>query len=142
MSVDVDEEGWSPITLAAEQGQGGILHVLLDAGASVDSKNHVGGWRALHCAAANGHVQIVKTLISAGASLDVEVRCARDIYCTWHLECGHSSFCVRVERVSDNYNPSRLSDRKRCPHLCVMSAVDHRVLLQNKIESQTLFTGL
>ncbi len=69
----MDEEGWSPITLAAEQGQAEILHVLLDAGASVDSKNHVGGWRALHCAAANGHIQIVKSLISAEASLDVEV---------------------------------------------------------------------
>ena len=71
--MDVDEDGWSPITLAAEQGQTEILQIILDAGASVDSKNHVGGWRALHCAAANGHIQIVKTLISAGASLDVEV---------------------------------------------------------------------
>ena len=73
VSVDVDDDGWSPITLAAEQGQTEILQMILDAGASVDSKNHVGGWRALHCAAANGHIQIVKTLITSGASLDVEV---------------------------------------------------------------------
>ena len=73
VSVDVDGDGWSPITLAAEQGQTDILQMILDAGASVDSKNHVGGWRALHCAAANGHIQIIKTLITSGASLDVEV---------------------------------------------------------------------
>ena len=87
MSVDVDEEGWSPITLAAEQGQDEVLHLFLEAGASVDSKNHIGGWRALHCAAANDHIDIVNTLIKAGAALDVEVNLSSSLLDFYGVPC-------------------------------------------------------
>jgi hypothetical protein len=40
----VDERGWTPLMHAAAVGSVGAIGALLDAGARVDARNHVGGW--------------------------------------------------------------------------------------------------
>ena len=69
--ADVDADGWSPFTLAADLGSSAILEIFLKAEVPVDSKNFIGGWRAIHCAACNGHMEIISQLLKAGAEINV-----------------------------------------------------------------------
>jgi hypothetical protein len=59
-------QGRTALHYAAAEGQGAVMHVLLDAGADVHSLDN-GGQTALHIVAAQGHGTCVKMLLDAGA---------------------------------------------------------------------------
>ncbi|RAK86429.1 ankyrin repeat-containing protein [Aspergillus costaricaensis CBS 115574] len=61
--------GQTPLSLAAENGQEGIVHMLLERGASIEtmsSRSHT----PLSLAAANGHGRIVQMLLERGAIIE------------------------------------------------------------------------
>jgi len=68
----VDEDGATPLMIAASSGNAGAVRALLAAGAKVDRRTtritQVGGkWTALHYAAVGGHPDAVRALLEGGA---------------------------------------------------------------------------
>ncbi len=63
-----DEEGWTPLMLAAEEGYVRVVNTLLKYGANVSAKT-VSGHTALHLAISHKHISVTKALIRAGADL-------------------------------------------------------------------------
>jgi ankyrin repeat protein len=63
-----DEEGMTPLTAAAHNGNLDMVQCLLDLGADVDKKDEAGD-TALHNAAANGELAIVQCLVDVGADV-------------------------------------------------------------------------
>ncbi|MEM4367103.1 MAG: ankyrin repeat domain-containing protein [Candidatus Anstonellales archaeon] len=62
-----DNDGWTALMMAADKGHGGVVEVLIKAGADVDFQNKKYELTALIVAAENGHEKIVEMLIKAGA---------------------------------------------------------------------------
>jgi len=62
--------GFSPLILAAIRGDTGIVSLLLQRGAEVDTRSN-DGRTALMAAAWNGHQSIVQSLLAAGSSPDI-----------------------------------------------------------------------
>ncbi|HKK06929.1 MAG TPA: ankyrin repeat domain-containing protein [Gammaproteobacteria bacterium] len=63
-----DENGWSPLHFAAQQGDVGVAEILIEAGADIDSKD-ANGNTPLWFAAMNSHhsAQVVNRLLTHGA---------------------------------------------------------------------------
>ncbi|RYG57568.1 hypothetical protein EON66_00060 [archaeon] len=61
-----DEDGWTPLWVAAYNGKMEALQLLLKAGASIRATNKH-GWTPLHGAAAGGQADAVRALLEAGA---------------------------------------------------------------------------
>ena len=62
--------GWTPLMLAAKNGQTEIAKILIAAGANVNWEKD--GWSVIIIGASNGDSEFVKTLIAAGANVDVK----------------------------------------------------------------------
>lgn len=77
-STDIDacheDDGWTPLMIAAEAGYVRIIRVLLKYGARV-SFNTDDGHTALHVSIHNKHLAASKTLIRAGADLEARATC-------------------------------------------------------------------
>ena len=72
--VDVDakdEEGWTPLHLAAYSDGKDIVGLLIAAGADVDARDEE-GWPPLHLAAYSGGKDIVELLIAVGADVNAK----------------------------------------------------------------------
>lgn len=63
-----DYYGWSPVTLAASQGDYQMIWSLVEAGAEFQNTN-IRGWYPLHLAAAKGSTETLAYLISRGANI-------------------------------------------------------------------------
>lgn len=61
-----DENGLTPIHLAAKNGHVDLIKALKDAGADVSAQTE-DGWTPMHLAAENGHVDVIKALTDAAA---------------------------------------------------------------------------
>jgi ankyrin repeat protein len=71
--LDVDlrnEFGWTPLMLAASEGQGSVVRLLLASGADVNSVNDFGA-SALAYAALRGEGRIIHEFLKAGAQIDI-----------------------------------------------------------------------
>lgn len=69
----------TPIQLAAERGQTGMIRLLLDSGADPDGGTDTyGGWTALHLAAHWGHMEAAALLRERGAAVDIHAACLLD----------------------------------------------------------------
>ncbi len=69
----------TPIQLAAERGQAGMIRLLLDSGADPESGTDTyGGWKALHLAAHWGHMEAAALLRERGATVDIHAACLLD----------------------------------------------------------------
>ena len=66
------DQGFTPLTIAAERGHELVVQTLLEHGVEVDAKmrDALGG-AALSAAAQEGHASIVKLLLAAGAVVDL-----------------------------------------------------------------------
>lgn len=64
-----DEDGLTPLQLAAYSGHVGVARVLLKAGADVNAPRKSGD-TALHIAAERGHRELLEALIAAGADVN------------------------------------------------------------------------
>jgi ankyrin repeat protein len=68
---DLGEEGWgaTPLLLAAERGQAGVVRMLLDARCDIE-KTNVRGHTPLYGAAKGGSVAVIRDLLAAGSNLE------------------------------------------------------------------------
>ena len=60
-------DGLSALHLTAEEGNLEIVRLLLDAGADVAAKTHIGHYQPLHLASRTGQADVVRVLLAAGA---------------------------------------------------------------------------
>ncbi|MBI5252607.1 MAG: ankyrin repeat domain-containing protein, partial [Desulfomonile tiedjei] len=74
VSIDSeDQRGWTALTIAAQEGQSGVIEFLLSKGAKVDLRDSFGvGRTALMRACALGHTTIVETLLAHSADLRIK----------------------------------------------------------------------
>jgi uncharacterized protein len=66
----INDEGLSPLIVAAENGRDKAMRILLDAGANVDAVCKHRAETALGLAATQGHLDCVQTLVEAGADMN------------------------------------------------------------------------
>ncbi|KAL2839814.1 hypothetical protein BJY01DRAFT_250296 [Aspergillus pseudoustus] len=66
-----DEQGQTPVIVAARQGNLSVIGVLLDKGASLTARDNE-GWTAAHRAAWNGHEETMRLLVDRGADPEAE----------------------------------------------------------------------
>ena len=66
-----DEQGNTPLILAAADGHLDTVQLLINREADVEEDNY-GGNTALMCAAANGHLTVVQYLVDQGARLNAK----------------------------------------------------------------------
>ena len=64
-----DERGWSPLFLAAFNGQMELAKIFIEFGANVNLKD-IGGFTPLHWAAFNGHADVIKYLVTHNADVN------------------------------------------------------------------------
>ena len=76
-----DNNGATPLHLAAYNGHGEAVDVLLEKGADFNAKNNDGA-TPLHLAAYNGHGEAVRVLLEKGADFDAKKTMAQHHY-TW-----------------------------------------------------------
>ncbi|MBC6439818.1 MAG: ankyrin repeat domain-containing protein [Rhodospirillales bacterium] len=63
-----DEDGWTPLHVAARDGTAESVQALIDAGADTEARTDNGA-TPLHVAAGHGTAETVKALIDAGADI-------------------------------------------------------------------------
>ena len=66
-----DRYGESALTLAASQGHGDVVSLLINHNAEIDFQNTEDGNSALHLASQNGFLEIAEILIKNGANIDL-----------------------------------------------------------------------
>ena len=59
--------GYLAIHLAADQGDVGLVALVIDHGSPVGDQGNAAKWSPLHFAASKGHVRVVEALLDAGA---------------------------------------------------------------------------
>ena len=69
-----DHTGWTPLYMAATDGQLETTRMLLEHGAAINTLID-GGYTPLHAASTEGHVEVVRLLLECGADPNA---CARD----------------------------------------------------------------
>ena len=69
-----DDDGRTPMFVAAGQGNTTSVRALAAAGADCDRGLRVEGYCPLYAAAQEGHLQTVRALVQAGAALDQATR--------------------------------------------------------------------
>ena len=67
----LNEQGFTPLHLAANSGDVDTATVLIGAGAKVNGRQKEFGLTPLHVAALNGHEEMVRQLLSYGAKADI-----------------------------------------------------------------------
>jgi ankyrin repeat protein len=67
-----DSSGWTPLSYAAEKGQGAVVKLLLEKGAELETKDNNYGRTPLSWAAWDGHKAVVKLLLEKGAKLETK----------------------------------------------------------------------
>jgi hypothetical protein len=77
VSIDVDakdDNGWTPLSWAAERGHEAVVKLLLGTGkVDVDAKDEEYGWTPLSLAAENGHEAVVQLLLGTG-KVDIDTK--------------------------------------------------------------------
>ena len=73
MVNQADNNGWTPLHIAAENGRLAVAGHLLARGAEVSAGNK-DGWRPLHLAAREGHAAAAKLLVARGADVAARTR--------------------------------------------------------------------
>lgn len=67
----LDKFGWTPISIAAQNGQTRVISALITAGADPNIGELNEGRTPLHFAAELGHLEVVKVLLSAAPKVDI-----------------------------------------------------------------------
>ncbi len=67
-----DDQGLTPLCLAAKEGYGDIAAMLLKAGADVHERDRTYGSQPLAFAAQNGHLDVVNIVLQAGANINAK----------------------------------------------------------------------
>ena len=66
-----DNDGWTPLHRAAQEGHTEVIEALIDAGAKVNAQDN-NGITPLHRAAIYGQTEVIEALITAGAKVNAQ----------------------------------------------------------------------
>ncbi len=118
-----NNEGLSPLHLAAYWGETEIVECLLKAGAAVDSDNGM-GWTPLHSAAVSGGMKSRKTIIDLlrkyGAKDDVKDKngwAARDYMTLWEENASAAAKLKDYLSLGHKRAPEEHRIKPRMPHI-------------------------
>lgn len=67
----IDDDGWTPLKVAAFNGKEEAALMLIDAGATVNARDH-SGYSPLHWTAMNGYVLATEVLLGKGAIINLQ----------------------------------------------------------------------
>ena len=79
-----------------------ILHMLLEYGAEVDSRTHI-GWTSLHMAALRNHSQSLRCLVEAGAHIQTRTHLGDGAITIAITNNSHDSLRILLESVSPDH---------------------------------------
>ena len=107
--IDVeDENGYTPLTLAAKTGRSDILLHFINHGVDLN-KTNVYKRTALHYASEYGRLKVVELLLSKGAGIDVE---DEDHYSPLMLAVTYHHFDIVYHLITAGASVKRLADKK------------------------------
>ncbi len=86
----LNQDGWTPLSLAASRGHLETVWLLLERGANLEHQVKHHGWAPLSMAASNGHAETAQLLLDRGATID-----RQDIY-------GETPLLVAAKRAKLN----------------------------------------
>ncbi len=119
-SIDInkpDENGFTPLTMAAQEGHHRIVRALISNGARLDSASH-GKATALLLASQHGHIVIAKLLVDAGAQLELRNQSGCSAL---HLAAAEGHLCIVKVLVGAGANLEAWNHDRNTPlHLAVL----------------------
>lgn len=106
-----DDDGWSPLMVAAANGRLQLVKLLVDAGANVNrrakARSTLDGMTALMAASHHGHSQVVQYLLEAGAKPDLKSSKGLDAATIAALE-GHDTVVTLFKQAGAEPDPDLL----------------------------------
>jgi ankyrin repeat protein len=97
----LNEEGATPLMVAAESGDTEAVHKLIARKADVNRKHRDSGKTALMLAAAKGHAEVVDALLAAGAAVDIRDNDNRTAY-SYAFQNNKFDVAHKVQYIAEN----------------------------------------
>jgi ankyrin repeat protein len=118
-----DRERYTPLRMAAANGQSKLAEMLLDKGAEIDASDEL-GWTALRCAADKGDISMIKTLLDRKASPNPPIKKIENHWTllSWAAREGYEQI---IKRLADMGVDLDEQDSEGCTALHLAARYSH-----------------
>ncbi|XP_074496701.1 ankyrin repeat and protein kinase domain-containing protein 1 [Sebastes fasciatus] len=128
-----DEDQWTALHFAAQNGDGRAVRLLLDKGAVADAREKF-GWMPLHLACQNGHETVVRLLLSR-LSEEAVGECEAQGRTPLHLASAYGHLNIAKLLLSQGADPN-VTDRSLSTALHLSAEVGHNRLVRQLVKSE------